>query len=164
MGESHPSTTRHYVKHGHTGGRKGRPSSEYLAWSNMISRCENPKHKSFPGYGGRGISVCGQWRKSFAKFLADMGARPSTDHSLDRIDNNGNYCPENCRWATRRQQHRNKRNNRILTHDGRSLSVPEWAEKIGVSKVTIALRLLRGWPTEKILTTPPRRYRKLPVK
>jgi hypothetical protein len=83
---------------------------EYNAWANMINRCENPRNKFFSNYGGRGIKVCAEWRESFARFLSDMGKRPSPGHSLDRIKGDGNYTPLNCRWATRVEQNRNRRN------------------------------------------------------
>ncbi len=94
------------VTHGHTLGRKA--STEYSSWANMITRCSNPKNIDWKHYGGRGISVCREWRKSFAAFFRDMGSKPM-DHSIDRIDVNGNYEPSNCRWATSSEQQKNKR-------------------------------------------------------
>lgn len=88
---------------------RGRWAPEYTAWIDMRKRCNDPHHKWYPSYGGRDIAVCPQWVCSYETFLADMGRRPSAGHSLDRINNNGDYTPQNCRWATRSQQQRNKR-------------------------------------------------------
>lgn len=90
----------------------GWKSSEYTIWAGIKQRCLNPKGPSFHDYGGRGIRVCVRWASSFENFLSDMGPRPSHDHSVDRINHNGDYSPENCRWATAKEQHANKRPNK----------------------------------------------------
>jgi hypothetical protein len=93
------------VKHGESAS----PSVEYRTWERMISRCENPRASGYENYGGRGITICAEWRHDYSAFLAAMGRRPGAAYSLDRIDNDGNYEPGNCRWATRAEQNRNKR-------------------------------------------------------
>ena len=137
--------------HGHAAGPACSPT--YSSWNSMKGRCERETDPSWSQYGSRGIEVCKRWSNSFEAFLADMGERPPGT-SLDRIDYDGNYTPENCRWATASQQNRNTRHNRILEHDGLSLCVSEWAEKTGLPYNTISRRLRRGWSVEKALSTP----------
>lgn len=124
---------------------------EYVAWQHTITRCTNQGCKDFPDYGGRGIAVCDRWKDSFENFYADMGPRPSTKHSIDRIDVNGNYCHENCRWATSKEQARNTRSNHFIEHDGKTLTLVEWSEISGVSYCVLKARLRLGWPTEDAL-------------
>lgn len=95
----------------------------------MKGRCGNPRNHKYPLYGGRGIRVCARWICSFAHFLADMGPKPSSAHSIDRIDNDGNYAPDNCRWALPRTQSQNTRRNRFLTFNGRTRCISEWARE-----------------------------------
>lgn len=138
------------VKHGESSSSRQNPTVEYSTWAALINRCENQEDKSYKDYGGRGIKVCQRWRNSFADFLKDMGRRPSEKHSIDRYpDNNGDYCPGNCRWATHRQQCLNKRNNRILTVNGESKTMTEWAEETGIRVGTISERLRLGWSEEQ---------------
>lgn len=129
-------------------------SPEYHAWVNMRARCFNPKSGFYPSYGGRGITVCDRWRDSFETFLADVGPRPSGDHSLDRIDVDGDYEPGNVRWATKEGQAQNKRDNRRVTVKGETKTVAEWARELGVSPKRIYTRLARGWDEEAAVTTP----------
>lgn len=125
-------------------------TKEYRAWGHMWSRCTNPKVKSYRNYGGRGISVCDRWI-SFRNFFDDMGKSPSAEHSIDRVDNDGDYNPGNCRWATVKEQRRNKRDNRILVIDGERRTLAEWAEKFGVLYKTAHNRLRMGWsPREAV--------------
>lgn len=127
---------------------------EYPLWIAMKQRCYNPKQIEFKNYGGRGITVCDQWRNSFLTFFKDMGSRPSADYSLDRIDNSKGYSPENCRWATRKEQCRNFRRNRLLMINGKSIVLAEAAEKLGVTGSCIRDRLIRGWDIESAVTVP----------
>ena len=127
---------------------------EYQVWCDMKSRCYNRNHQNFPRYGARGITVCARWRGSFENFLADMGRRPSSKHSLEREKNHDNYQSDNCIWATRKQQQRNMRTNRILTFRGRSQSVAAWAEETGIVAHSLGSRLRNGWSVRRALTTP----------
>jgi len=122
----------------------------YSVWLAMKSRCNNPKNKRYHDYGGRGIKVCSQW-ESFESFISCMGFRPTNHHQIDRIDNNGDYTPENCRWVTRKENSRNKRNNKILTVNGESKCLSEWAEQVGISQDTIGMRISRGWSDERAI-------------
>ncbi len=120
----------------------------------MICRCKNPQHSGYRIYGGRGIKVCERW-KLFSKFLADMGRRPSDDHSLGRINNEGNYCPENCRWETALQQQNNTRVTRLITFGSQTKSVSEWNRHLGFPHGLLAQRLCTlKWSVEKAITTP----------
>lgn len=142
-------------KHGYSKpGNKKTP--EYACWVSIKSRCytDTGNNPSYKNYGGRGIRVCDRWLKSFPNFLADMGCRPTSDHSIDRIDVNGDYSPDNCRWATRLEQQNNRRNNLVLTHNGVSLTASEWARKIDVSPLLIMDRIRRGWPVHNALFEP----------
>lgn len=125
---------------------------EYSSWSGMIQRCENANDTAFKNYGGRGIMICPRWRESFANFYADMGPKPSPQHSIDRINNEGNYEPSNCRWATSREQGSNRRDNRILVFRGETLCLSEWAIRVGLSRQAIYQRLAAGWSVERALT------------
>jgi len=108
----------------------------------MRSRCNNPKFTNYATYGGRGIKVCERW-DSFENFLEDMGPRPK-GYTIDRIDPNGDYCPENCRWASWAEQQRNRRDTRFITWDGRTQCVTDWADELGIPRSTISWRLQNG--------------------
>lgn len=125
----------------------------HSAWRMMRARCMYPSVTRYDRYGGRGIKVCDRWQNSFENFLADMGEPPS-GMSLERIDNDGNYEPGNCKWATQTEQCRNRRNSRRLLHEGRDLTVEEWSEVTGIHRRTIMGRIRLGWPVEKVLTAP----------
>ena len=141
-----------HLKHG--GARRGLRLVEYGTWVKMIVRCENPKDKAYPHYGGRGIAVCERWRNSFAAFLSDMGRRPGPGYSIDRIKNERGYEPGNCQWVMGPAQNRNKRNSRRITYAGLTLSLGEWSERTGVNQKTLATRHDRGWSAERMLTIP----------
>jgi len=132
---------------------------EYRVWVSMKDRCTNPNNRSWPDYGGRGIRVCRQWIRNFESFIADMGRRPSPEHTLERIKNDEGYRPENCCWATRTEQQRNTRWSRMLTINGRTQSLSAWAEEKGLPWGTLSDRLRRGWPLERAFDTPRREYR-----
>lgn len=123
---------------------------EYHIWCAMNRRCTNPNAPDYDRYGGRGITVCKQW-KSFAQFLADMGRRPSKKHSLDRIDNDQDYNPENCRWALSTTQQNNKQNNKLITHNGQTHTLAEWSKITGIKPSTLSWRIRNNWPTERAL-------------
>lgn len=138
-----------------THGRSRVSDPTYRSWYSMKSRCCNPTDRGYSDYGGRGIEVCGRWHR-FENFLADMGERPAGT-SLDRFpDNNGNYEPGNCRWATPVQQHRNTRYNVNLTIDGKTRCVAEWSQISGIGATCIHLRLKRGWEASRAVYQPSR--------
>lgn len=137
------------VRHSHA--KKTTPT--YSSWRSMKSRCLNEHDPSFSNYGARSITVYPAWL-SFAAFLADMGERPSLQHSLDRIDNARGYEPTNCRWADLKTQNRNKRDNAILEHCGQRLCIADWADVTGLPHNTIRGRIKRGWSAKDSLTTP----------
>jgi hypothetical protein len=115
---------------------------EYKIYSAMVTRCENPHHKQFKDYGGRGISVCDRWRQSFVAFIHDVGRRPKRKNmTLDRIDNNGNYEPGNVEWRTRQENQRNTRANRNITWNGKTQCISAWAADLGVTTTTLIHRI-----------------------
>lgn len=134
----------------------------YKLWLNVKDRCRNPRNPYFHNYGGRGIKMCEAWAQSFPVFLMGIGPRPTDRHSLDRINNDGNYEPGNVRWATKRDQANNQRKNRVLTLNGRSQTLAQWAKEIGMAPSALHYRIHQGRMTqEQALTTPSQRGRKL---
>lgn len=124
----------------------------YSVWVRMRSRCEREVDKDYSYYGARGISVCESWR-SFPAFIADMWPRPS-GYTLERLDNNGHYCKENCKWASREEQNYNKRNSARLTYLGETMTIAQWSQRLGIEKSTLSYRIRSGWSADKALTTP----------
>jgi len=118
---------------------------EYSTWMNMKAICYNPNNPAYNDYGGRGIQVCDRWLESFENFYNDMGKKPTSKHSLDRIDVNGDYCPENCRWADDKTQANNTRRNHFLEYNGIKHTLAEWSRIIGKSHKLISDRLSLGW-------------------
>lgn len=136
------------TKHGY----RGTPT--YNTWVDMRRRCSNPKRKDYYRYGGRGITVCEEWNASFEAFLRDMGPRPS-GHTIERKNNNGNYCPGNCVWKTVKENCNNQRTNRVIEFDGRRQTLQQWAEEIGISGTTLGRRLGKlRWTLVDALTIP----------
>ena len=120
----------------------------------MLARCYNPKNNSYSVYGGRGIKVCERWHR-YIGFLEDMAPTWRKGLTIERLDNNGDYTPENCIWATIAQQENNRRNNRKITVGGSTLTVRQWEHLQGFKDTLISGRLRRGWTAEKAVTTPP---------
>lgn len=144
----------HRLRHGHTAG--GKLSLTYSSWVSMRTRCLNSNAANYPVYGGRGIRVCDRWMESFEAFLADMGERPSLRHSIERMNGEGDYETGNCLWATPKEQARNRRNNRLLTFKGETLSCAEWADRIGIKRNALQARMNQhGYTVEEALTLPP---------
>ncbi len=143
------------TRHGHTIFRK---SPTYLSWDHMIQRCVNSRLRQYGDYGGRGIKVCERWMK-FENFLEDMGESPGHGYSIDRTDNDKGYYKSNCKWSTRKEQARNRRNNRMITFNDKTKCISEWSEETGINANTIRSRLKAGWSIEKTLTTPVRKRR-----
>lgn len=130
-------------------------TAEYSIWKGIKNRCLNPSTQGYRKYGARGITICDQWRDSFVEFLDHIGPRPSPFHSVDRIDNNRGYEPGNVRWATMVEQNRNRRDNVLLTFDGETMTMAEWADQVGISAKVIQIRLRSlGWDVERALRTP----------
>lgn len=130
----------------------------FKSYRAMLGRCYDPSNGSYEAYTQRGIAVCDRWRGSFDAFLSDMGERPSKDHSIDRIDNQGNYEPGNCRWATRSEQAANRTVAKTLTAFGLTLPLAEWARRSGLPYPTIRQRLIAGQTPEQAVSTPGRKH------
>lgn len=136
------------IKHG------GSRSPEYHIWIDMKQRCLNPNEPNYKHYGARGVKVCQRWQNKFENFLEDMGRRPGPKMQIDRIDVNGDYCPENCRWVTSKENTRNQTNNRFFTINGERKCLAEWCEIYNKTYCCVEARLSRGWDIVRALSTP----------
>jgi hypothetical protein len=146
-----------HLKHGDAR-RSGQRAPEHNSWVCMVQRCTNPKEKAFHRYGGRGIHVCQEWIDSYEAFLAYVGRKPSRQHTIERIDNNGHYEPGNVKWATKKEQGNNTSTNRFLEFNGKRLTVAQWATEIGMDHEVLRARLRYGWSDEEALTMPVGRW------
>lgn len=135
--------------HGHSS--NGVTSLTYNSWTCMISRCIHPSTPSYSKYGGAGITVCKEWRESFPAFLQDMGERPSAKHTIHRKENSKGYTPDNCVWATKREQQNSRDCTVFLTHEGRTLALGDWARETGIRYGLIHRRVQRGLPSHLVL-------------
>lgn len=126
---------------------------EYMTYHAMLQRCNNKKNHAYDDYGGRGIKVCARWQgpKGFENFYKDMGPKPSSNRSIDREDNDGNYEPSNCKWGTQKEQHDHRRNTVMLTYNGDTKPLVDWINELGLSKPTVFDRYYRKLPPEQIL-------------
>lgn len=136
------------IKHG------GSNWPEYQVWYSMVRRCRDKRCKGYKIYGARGIKVCDRWADEFSNFISDMGRRPSSKMTIERKDNDGDYCPDNCTWATRLAQGRNTRKNRLITYKEKTKCLSEWAQIFGMKSGTLNRRLKYGWSIESALETP----------
>lgn len=143
--------------HRHGFAARGKKPPEYYAWQHMIARCYRPTSHHYHRYGGRGIVVCDKWKRDFNAFYRDMGPRPTSQHQIDRINNDGNYEPDNCRWAVRTVNCRNRSTNRILTLGDKSLCIADWADEVGIRAKIISERINAGWSVHDALTRPVKR-------
>ena len=142
-------------------------TSEYLAWTNIHRRCEDPKDVAYARYGGLGVAVCERWN-TFENFIADMGLKPSKAHSIERRDNTKGYSPDNCHWATQKEQSRNKSSNVMVMFEGKEMVLRDACEKAGVNYFTVWSRIDRGWEAEYLFKPegfkPPKQELKFVVK
>ena len=151
------SSDRKLIRRGSHGARRGgKKPPEYVAWCDMIARCENPQNTNYAKYGARGIRVCRRWRRSYADFFADVGTRPAKGFSLGRVDNERGYEPGNVRWQTHREQQNNRRDTRRVDYRGETKPLAEWVVELGLSYHRVLQRLLAGWCPERAFEAPPR--------
>ena len=134
---------------------------EYKVWNNLKTRCNNPKAVNYHRYGGRGINICEEWLNSFEKFILDVGKRPSNKHSIDRIDNNGNYCKENCKWSTKYEQAINRSTNRLFEYNGKLITLQDMINQTGMTYLAVNKRLNKGISVYDILNTKYKKYERI---
>jgi len=147
------------IKHGLYADITGKKNRLYHIWEDMKNRCNNSKNRRFKSYGGRGIKVCPEWQIDYLSFhIWAMSAGYTNKLTIDRIDVNGNYSAENCRWATQKEQGNNRTNNIMITYQGVTKSMTIWAEDLGMTYATLRNRIKRGWSTERALLTPKENY------
>ena len=169
------NTPKQAARFSHNHAHRKRWSAEFEAWHGMRARCRYQNHRNYKNYGARGIMVCQSW-KTFVNFLSDMGSKLDPSRSLDRINSNGHYScgkcneckangwPSNCRWATSEEQHSNRRNNRLITKNGRTMTAKQWADFTGISYKTVSGRINNlGWDPLKAISTPVFRSLRTPV-
>lgn len=138
------------TKHGEIARNNGAETKIYRTWKSIKSRCYNPNTIRYKYYGGKGVRVCDRWLDSFELFKKDMGLPPTEVHSIDRIDSNGDYCPENCRWATPKQQRINNSMVNLIEYNGKTQTLTEWSQELGINRSTLSGRINRyGWTTER---------------
>jgi hypothetical protein len=138
----------------------GTRSAEYRVWISIKDRCFNKDSQHWKDYGGRGITMCEEWKDDFEAFLRYMGRRPSPAHSIERLRNGEGYSPSNCAWATHAEQQNNRRSNRVIEHQGQRLTIAQWVRETGLPRHVIVSRLQGGWEVEIALTTPHRPKRR----
>lgn len=134
--------------------------SEVNSWRKMQDRCYKVRHHKYPIYGGRGITVCDRWRASFLDFLQDLGPKPAAAYSIERIDVNGNYESDNCKWATRAEQARNMRRSVFVMHEGKKMLLMDVADSLGLNRQNLYGRLKNGWTLEEALSVPVNKHKK----
>lgn len=150
--ERNTQTSIRRTTHGHSSG--GVKTPEYQTWARIKTRCTNENHSDYPDYGGRGLMVAAEWVDDFEAFYAHIGPKPTSKHSIDRIDNERGYEPGNVRWATTEVQSNNKRSNHSLTVGDQTMTIRQWAQKTGLDQKTICMRVLRGWSAEDAVSKP----------
>lgn len=142
----------------HGGSKRKQKERLYTIWNGMKNRCNNSRDENYKNYGARGIKVCDEWQNDYSLFRKwALENRYSENLTIDRINNNGNYCPENCRWATRKEQNNNTRQNRYIEYNGEIKTLSEWATNYDLTRSCLKNRINKGWEIERALTTPSRK-------